>query len=126
MGTNTAFFKESVFAEVIGKSIEAPDHSVSRKGKTNLSIQQHFELFDRDNPIIYELLVAGAYEAVGEGHKAFGIAFIFERIRWKLPIETYGEEFKLNNNFRSRYVRKIEENEPGLRGFFRTRCLRSF
>jgi hypothetical protein len=126
MGTNTAFFSNSVFADAIGKSMEAPDHSVSRKGKTNLSIQQHFEIFDRENPIIYELLVAGAYEAVGEGHKRFGIAFIWERIRWKLPFDTYGDDYKLNNNFRSRYVRKIEANEPGLKGFFKTRSLRSF
>lgn len=115
----------TVFADVIAASMDAPDHSTSRKGKTKLSIQQHFEIFDRDNPMIYELLVAGACDAVGEGHKAFGIGYIWERIRWKLPIDTYGEDFKLNNNFRSRYVRKIEQNEPGLKGFFRTRSLRS-
>jgi hypothetical protein len=126
MGTNTAFAFNSVFADVIGKAMEAPDHSTSRKGKTKLSIQQHFEIFDRDNPMIYELLVAGAYDAVTEGHKRFGIGYIWERIRWKLPIETYGSDFKLNNNFRSRYVRKIEANEPGLVGFFRKRSLRSF
>ena len=122
---NTAFFS-SVFADAIGEAIKAPDHSVSRRGKTNLSIQQRFEIFDKANPAIYELLVSGAYDAVAEGHQAFGVAFIFERIRWKLPIETYGDDFKLNNDFRSRYVRKIEQNEPGLVGFFRTRSLRSF
>ncbi len=115
----------TVFADVITASMRVPDHSTSRKGKTNLSIQQHFEMFDRDNPVIYELLVAGAWDAVNEGHKAFGIAFIWERIRWKLPIETYGSDFKLNNNFRSRYVRKIEASEPGLVGFFNKRSLRS-
>jgi hypothetical protein len=121
------FNTHSVFAEVIQSVIEngkyAPDRKAGKKG--GLSIQQRFDIFDRNNPLIYELLVAGAHDAIGEGHKAFGIAFIFERIRWKLPIQTYGEDFKLNNDYRARYVRKIESNEPGLVGFFRKRSLRS-
>jgi hypothetical protein len=113
-------------AVLLEPEIQAPDHSTSRKGKTKLSIQEHFEVFHRDNPYVYELLVSYAWEAKNAGHRRLGIALLFERIRWHLMIETASlTPFKLNNNLRSRYVRMIEENEPSLKGFFRTRGLRS-
>jgi hypothetical protein len=40
-------------------------------------------------------------------------------------MKTVGDDFKLNNNYHSRYARLIMEREPGLDGFFETRGLRS-
>jgi hypothetical protein len=119
--------KYSVFASVIQSAIDrgkpAPDHSTSRKGKTRLTIQEHFMRFHQANPHIYELVVALAWDERNNGAKRLSIAKLWENIR--KHIETKGLDYKLNNNFRSRYVRLIEENEPGLRGLFRKRGLTS-
>lgn len=56
-----------------------------------------------------------------------GIAMLWERMRWELTVETdsvdLGDDFKLNNNYRSRYARLIMNNEPDLAGFFDIRRL---
>lgn len=111
----------SVFAEVMQSVIDrakpAPAHT------TKLTIQEHFTRFHQANPHVYELLVSLAWTERNNGAKRLSIAKLWENIRKQ--IETTGRDFKLNNNFRSRYVRLIEDNEPGLRGLFRKRGLTS-
>ena len=51
---------------------------------------------------------------------------LFEVLRWEWIIRGLpdtAEEFKLNNNYTSRYARLIMESEPGLEGVFETRRL---
>jgi hypothetical protein len=103
---------------------KAPDHSTSRKGKTKLSIREHFVIFHHQNPWVYDVLVSYAYEDVAEGHKRLSISRIWERLRAR-PLETEAKDYKLNNNYRSHYVRMIQENEPALAEMFHTRPLRS-
>jgi hypothetical protein len=51
---------------------------------------------------------------------------MWERMRWHFQIEKgMDEEFKLNNNFRSRYARKIMKAHPDLEDFFELRILRA-
>lgn len=40
-------------------------------------------------------------------------------------MRTHGDEFKLNNNFRSHYARALMQRERELAGFFELRRLRS-
>jgi hypothetical protein len=57
-------------------------------------------------------------EGVSAG-KRCSIPLLFERVRWFYMVETTGDEaadFKINNNFASRYARLIMENEPDLHG----------
>lgn len=89
-----------------------------------MTIQQRFEKFHQDNPAIYELIMRFTKEAQRRGFKNYSIKGIFERVRWHMNIETDSkDEFKLNNNYTSRYVRLIEQKHPELSGFFRTREL---
>jgi len=47
-----------------------------------------------------------------------------QRVRWHMEIETRSDDgFKINNDFSSRYARRIMEQEPDLKGFFVTRRL---
>jgi len=88
-----------------------------------MTIQERFEQFHQNNPRVYSLIMKFVYEARKRGFNHYTINGIFERVRWHMNIETKDTEFKLNNNYRSRYVRLIEREHPELAGFFRTREL---
>lgn len=92
------------------------------------TIQARFLQFHRSNPQVYDLLVRFARTARGRGYQRFGIAAVWERMRWEAAM-TWGEDaytgLKLNNDYRSRYARLIMDQEPDLAGFFETRRLRA-
>lgn len=87
------------------------------------NIQVSFEKFHADNPQVYKLLAQFARQVKASGRTQYGIENLFARLRWHVEIETTGDQFKLNNNMRSRYARLIMEQEPDLKGFFTTRKL---
>ncbi len=91
-----------------------------------VSIQEAFEAFDLANPIVFLTLVNLARMAQARGRRKLGIGALWERMRWELVVETNGgDDFKLNNNYRSRYARKILAECPDLDGIFETRELKS-
>jgi hypothetical protein len=71
-----------------------------------------FARFHADNPEVYQLVVRFAKEAISRGRTRIGMALIFERIRWHVQVETFGDEFKLNNNFRAYYARLFSRDYP--------------
>lgn len=89
------------------------------------SIDSAFWNFHHKHPEVYEGLVRLAYQAVNAGRERIGIKMLFEVLRWEWIITGLpdaSEEFKLNNNYTSRYARLIME-EPGLQDLFETRRL---
>lgn len=92
-------------------------------------IQPHvviaFKKFHRDNPHVYPLFKKFSYEARTSGRKHFGIAFICERIRWYIEIETKGDSFKVNNNHKSCYARLLMIEDPAFIFFFQRRSSRA-
>ena len=90
------------------------------------TIEERFEVFHQDNPHIYEELLFMALRLKHRGRKRYGIATLFEVLRYKKDIEsTTCSGFKLNNDFRALYARRLMNNEPELRGFFEIRRRRS-
>lgn len=83
-----------------------------------------FRQFHHAHPHVYDALVTHALKWQHQGHRKCGIGMLFELFRWDAGM-TFGPtaDFKLNNNYRSRYARLIMANEPGLNGFFETRAL---
>lgn len=88
-------------------------------------IEKQFQKFHKDNPHILKLILKFIRKVRRTGRETYSINAIFERIRWHVEIETNGDDFKMNNNYRSRYVRLIERKYPRYRGFFKTRKLSS-
>lgn len=88
-----------------------------------LSIQERFDKFDKDNPKIFGLYKRFAFKFLETGKKKCGIGLITERIRWEVTVETTGKDFKISNDFRSRYARKLMREVPGLEGLFNTKKL---
>lgn len=88
-------------------------------------LEARFLEFHHANPHVYRALVEMSYEWLAAGHSSGSIAMFFEVLRWRVGITTSGEQFVLNNSYRSRYARLIAANEPALREFFNTRQLRN-
>jgi hypothetical protein len=79
--------------------------------------------YDRQNPHVYARLRELALQAKATGRPKLGIGMLFEVLRWEHYLATAGDEFKLNNNYRSRYARLLMHREPTLVGFFDVREL---
>lgn len=95
-------------------------------GNGNPSIQAQFECWRRENPETWDLVRRYAYEALHAGRQRFGIAAIVERVRWHHEIEARNHEpFKLNNNYRSRMVRRLIQEDSRFEDLFEVRELKS-
>jgi hypothetical protein len=95
------------------------------KAASGKTIQERFTRFHELNPVVYRNLVALARQLVGRGHQKLGIGMLFEILRWKYLMETTdpNSEYRLSNDYRSRYARLIMEREKDLCGCFNTRNL---
>lgn len=106
----------SVQLELPIAAIRQPD---ATEGK--VSIQERFEAFHQLNPWILRHLEALTADCVERGLKRIGIGMLFEVLRWQYGRATHGEPWKLNNDFRSRYVRLLLELHPEWSSLFETR-----
>jgi hypothetical protein len=88
------------------------------------SIQARFEAYDKAHPEVYVELVAAARRLRQKGRRRFGVKTIWERMRWTLEVEADGD-YKFNNNYTSRYVRKMLAEYPEFEGMFELRRLRA-
>ncbi len=86
-------------------------------------IQADFERFHEQNPKVLERLEDMARRWFAEGHQSIGIGMLWEALRWFTGIETQGDAFRLNNNYRSRYVRLLIERNPEWADRFQVRAL---
>ncbi len=96
-----------------------------RRGAT---IQSRFEHFHSENPIVYATLVRFAREWRLARTDRCGVGMLWEVMRWEVSLRglpATGEDFKLNDHYRSRYARLIMLQEPDLADIFETRILRS-
>lgn len=90
-------------------------------------LEREFNDFHRQNPDVYLALVGMTRELKARGHKKIGIGMLFEVLRWQHYMSTDDphSDFKLNNNYRAYYARKIMDECIGFEGIFDVRTLRS-
>lgn len=88
-------------------------------------IDRAFADFHAENPHVYDEIVLLTRRAHRAGARRIGIGMVFEVLRWRHTLRTRTDDFKLNNNFRSRYARMVMEREPDLDGIFELRELRA-
>jgi len=81
-----------------------------------------FAVYHAENPAIYAKLVEFAAAAVDAGATHVGIGMLYERLRWYTAVEARQDTFKVNNNYRAFYARKIMAEHPRLAGIFETRA----
>src|SRR6476646_2154736 len=77
------------------------------------TIQARFEKFHATNPHIYARLVEAARRLMAAGKSKIGIGHLVEDVvRWAEERTFTGENYKISNDYRSRYARLIMEQEP--------------
>lgn len=85
-------------------------------------VRRFFE-FHAANPRVFELLYHFTLQRAANRAR-FGIAAVFERVRWEVDVTTYEDTgLKLNNNYRAYYARLLSLYDPALDGLFATRTL---
>lgn len=92
-----------------------------------MTIQERFDKFHRDNPEVYELFKRFSWELVRSGRLRYSADAIIHRIRWHYAVNVDYQkngDFKMNNNFSSRYARKLIAESPSFDEFFETRELK--
>jgi hypothetical protein len=93
--------------------------------EADATIQERFEMFHAENPWVLRAYEKLAADWVAKGNRRLGIGMLTEIIRWQYGRQTTGVQFKIDNDFRSRYVRVIMERNPGWSTLFETRKLRA-
>ena len=90
------------------------------------SIAERFARFHAANPHIADALLSLARPLMHPGRRKFGVKMLYEKLRYEYAFHTAGdEEYRLNNDFTSRYSRLLVDIEPRLRDFIEMRELRS-
>lgn len=89
------------------------------------TIQERFESFHKLNPWVYEALAVLAGTYVRSGRKHIGMKHLCEIVRWEYFKATRGDDFRLNNNWTSRYARLLLEKHPEYEGVIEFRRLRA-
>lgn len=74
--------------------------------------------FDRENPHVFEMFERFAKEARNRGHQRYSANGIFERMRWETHMTSNDNDFKLSNNLRAYYARKLMASDETFVGFF--------
>jgi len=87
------------------------------------TIQEQFDEFHRLNPSVLANLETLTTDYLRRGRKRVGIGMLFEVLRWQHDLATRGDAFRLNNNYRSRYVRLMLARHPEWECAFHTREL---
>ena len=89
------------------------------------NIEDRFKEFHLNHPHIFNLFCHFALQ-VKERGKKIGAKAIAERMRWEIYFErAEWEEYKINNNYISRYARLAVEKYPDLITVFNFRSLKS-
>ena len=77
----------------------------------------------KKNPQICELLDKFTFHAINKGHKKMSAWMIINRVRWETSVVTYGNPFKISNDYISMYARYFMHRYPQYKGFFRTKTI---
>ena len=83
-----------------------------------------FKSYDEKNPEIWAAFIKFAKQAKARGFKNYSANGIFEIIRWHTAVDG-GETFKISNNYRPDYARKMMKEFPEFEGFFRVKELKA-
>lgn len=98
---------------------------VLRPAASGGTIQEAFEAFHAANPWVYDALCRLTRRGLAGGRRRLGIGMLFEVLRWNVLLATDdpASDFKLNNNYRSRYVRLMLTEHEEWSGVFELREL---
>jgi hypothetical protein len=137
MATTTT--SNTALGGLFAESVARAEYRANSRARTNRKqvlpytpgkgLQERFEAFDAAHPEVYEEIVRLARTMLTKKKqhkiKYLSMAMIFEYMRMQFVFESRHdrEPYKLSNDFRSRYARKIMEQCPEFDGAFKLRDL---
>lgn len=77
-----------------------------------MSIQERFDAFHAANPWVADSLEALVADWLANDNSRVGMKQMVEVVRWEYGRRTKGDEFRLNNNYTSRYARLLIARHP--------------
>ena len=88
-----------------------------------ITLRKKYEKFNEANGWVFQALAHMAIDLKARGVKQYGIAALFEVLRYQHTMSTTDElsPFKLSNSYRAFYARDIMAAFPELQDFFVTR-----
>ncbi|KQY58357.1 hypothetical protein ASD11_01430 [Aeromicrobium sp. Root495] len=114
----------AVQADVVGDQLELDVRPLvippRVKGST---IQERFESFHSLNPWVLTALERLTENALAHGRSRLGVKHFVEVLRRQYGRQTTGDEFRLNNDYASRYVRLMIAGHPEWSEHFQLRGL---
>ena len=98
--------------------------------KTNEEASEYFKArkakwwsWHKKNPQVYELFEQFSLQAIKKGHKRLSAWLIINRVRWETSVETYGDPFKISNDYIAFYSRYFMHRYPQHKGFFKLHAM---
>lgn len=88
------------------------------------TLAEGFSRFHELNPHVADELERMALDMKRAGVRRYSVKALFEVLRYR-HVKTFGESFKLNNNYTSFYADLLVERRPELGDFFERRKRRS-
>lgn len=107
------------------ENLFAPRKLTRIENISKMPTDQAFAEFHRRNPWVVEELEKIAWEMLKHGHRKLGVQQLIEIFRWETRRQTISHNFKINNNFASRYARMMLDRNPHWGQVFELRRLRS-
>ena len=95
------------------------------EGLSKMPTEQAFYQFHKANLWVVVELEKIAWEMLRSGRKKIGIQACVEIFRWETRRHTISKDFKINNNFCSRYARMIHDRNPHWGQVFELRKLKT-
>lgn len=83
----------------------------------------NFEQYHQAHPRTWELFLYYSIKTKAKGFRNYSAKAIFELCRWHEGMPTGDDGFKLNNIYTADYARKLMNEKPEFKDFFRTRRL---
>jgi hypothetical protein len=87
--------------------------------------ERDFNDFHSQNPHVYTALEDLAVRASNAGVKRLGVGALVETLRYSASLQTQGDAYKINNNYRALYARLLILKRPELASLLETRVRRS-
>jgi hypothetical protein len=94
------------------------------------TIQERFEHWIEANPRTWALIRGYAYDYLEawlrkKKHKRIGVDVIVGRVRYECSLDDSGEDWAINNSYRSRISRRLIEEDKRFADLFETRALKT-
>jgi hypothetical protein len=99
--------------------------TVQPKMARGATIDERCDAFIQANPHVWRTFVQIALNMKRKGVRRWSSKAIFEVMRYMATVQSVGENFKLPNEYTSRFSRKAMAEVPELADFFECRPLRT-